>query len=101
MLRRVLSPAAESALLHESAESEYARPYGQGVRTRLLISGPNRLKRCTSHDKTLLCARCKKPKYCSTYLSSFAVQFRTTDTGVIAVFSWVLMRNFCPSLVTS
>ena len=32
---------------------------------------------------------------------NFALQFRTTDMGVIAVFSCVLMRNFCPSLLTS
>jgi hypothetical protein len=35
------------------------------------------------------------------HLLNFALQFRTTDMGVISVFSCVLMRNFCPSLLTS
>jgi hypothetical protein len=32
---------------------------------------------------------------------SFALQSKTTDMGDVADFGCVLMRNFCPSLVTS
>ena len=28
-------------------------------------------------------------------------QFRTTDIGLMADFNWVLIRNFCPSWLTS
>jgi hypothetical protein len=36
------------------------------------------------------------------HLSSFAVQFRMTDIGALsACFSCVLIRNLCPSRLTS
>jgi hypothetical protein len=35
------------------------------------------------------------------HLPNFEFQFNTIDIGVCAVFTCVLIRNFCPSLLTA